>query len=161
VQVQLVQDAVLFHRSEHLANSFSQGLCKFNLALNELQVALGLGTHASRRGFISRNNYLLCSLELIFPQALRGARSTTTSNACYDDSVPPRHQPQGERDSAASRATNQVRTWIPLCSNEDGGAAVQHARGRGPQAQVRESTCHFRTRHELKGSEGGWRRRRS
>ncbi len=42
----MFQDAVLRHRSEHLAwlaNSFSQRLCKFNLVLNELQVALGLG----------------------------------------------------------------------------------------------------------------------
>jgi hypothetical protein len=63
-------DAVLRHRSEHHANSFSQRLCKLNLALNELQVALGLGKQASRRGSISHNNDLLCSPELIFPQGL-------------------------------------------------------------------------------------------
>ena len=32
----MFQDAALHHRSEHLANAFSQRLCKINLALNEL-----------------------------------------------------------------------------------------------------------------------------
>ncbi len=32
----MFQDAALHHRIEHLANAFSQRLCKFNLALNEL-----------------------------------------------------------------------------------------------------------------------------
>jgi hypothetical protein len=47
----MLQDAILRHRSEYLAKSFSQSLCKFNLALNELQVALELGKQVSRRGF--------------------------------------------------------------------------------------------------------------
>jgi hypothetical protein len=64
----MFQDAILRHRSKHLANSFSQRFSKFNLALNELQVSLGLGKQVSRRGFFSRNYDLFYSPELTFPQ---------------------------------------------------------------------------------------------
>jgi hypothetical protein len=64
----MFHNAVLRHCSGHLANFFCQRLCKFNLALNELQVAVRLGKQVSRRGFFSRNHDLFYSPELAFPQ---------------------------------------------------------------------------------------------
>ncbi len=55
----MFQEAVLRHHSEHLANSFSQRICKLNLAVNELQVALGLGKQVSRRKFCTVSSGLI------------------------------------------------------------------------------------------------------
>jgi hypothetical protein len=75
----MFQDAILRHSSKHPAKFFSQRLCKFNLALNELQVALGLGKQVSRRGLFSCNYYLFYSPELISPpQAAMPAATTHT-----------------------------------------------------------------------------------
>jgi hypothetical protein len=60
----IFQDAVLRHCSENLAKSFSQRVCKLNLALNELQVALRRGKQVSRRGFFSCNT--IFSIHLSF-----------------------------------------------------------------------------------------------
>jgi hypothetical protein len=94
------QEALLRHHSKHSANSFSPLLCQFNLALNELQVALGLGKQVSRRRVFSHNYDLFNSQELAFPE------DPQARNGSCDDSEITRHQPQGKRDSAASSATN-------------------------------------------------------
>jgi hypothetical protein len=55
------------HSSQHPVNSFFQGTCKLNLAVNELQVAFWLGNQMSSRGFFSCNYDLFYSVKLTFP----------------------------------------------------------------------------------------------
>jgi hypothetical protein len=80
--------------SSSATKTFSQRVCKFNMALNELQVALWLGKRMSRGGVFSCNYDLFNSPELIFQQGPSQAEMAAVTTPYFRCLF--RHRLQGE-----------------------------------------------------------------